>query len=169
MQHVSEVWQQENLHQVNHNSRVKRQNVSVRPASSQIYCLLSVCTCIPPPQNVGLKLSSIFFTALTVSFCESVTKYEIIFWIISDLLVSQSTENYSGCFRYFSDVLSTKQLIHCRLINNWNNLISCSLWSDYKRWCNTWVVLHVNDFIRCVLHLFNDSQTEVSSWFWLEK
>lgn len=57
----------------------------------------------------------------------------------------------------------------CRLINNWNNLISCSLWSDYKRWCNTWVVLHVNDFIRCVLHLFNDSQTEVSSWFWLSR
>lgn len=57
----------------------------------------------------------------------------------------------------------------CRLINNWNNLISCSLWSDYKRWCNTWVVLHVNDFIQCVLHLFNDSQTEVSSWFWLSR
>lgn len=99
MQHVSEVWQQENLHQVNHNSRVKRQKVSVRPASSQIYCLLSVCTCIPPPQNVGLKLSSIFFTAITVSFCESVTKYEIIFWIISHVLVSRSTENYSGRFR----------------------------------------------------------------------
>lgn len=39
------------------------------------------------------------FTAITVSFSKSVTKYEIIFWIISHVLFSRSTENYSGCFR----------------------------------------------------------------------
>ena len=45
-----------------------------------------------------------------------------------------------------------------RLINNEKNHLSCSLWSDNILSCNTWVMLHVDDFTQCVLHLFSEQK-----------